>query len=182
MHRSANIVAKVPKANQNEVKKDFWRIFNNIEAAPGEAAIAVASTRAQDFERKYQALYPSAVECLVKDFSSLTPHLHVPVEHRERVRHTNLLERTFGETHRRTKVIGRLPGEQTCLVLGLGGAGPSQGWRGLEMTPNGVRRLQDLRRQLQPPPDSRRRRIAEAPQPGTYQKTHPCRSGLPGPS
>ena len=135
------------------MKKDFWRIFNNIEATPSEAAIAVATARAQDFERKYQALYPSAVECLVKDFSSLTPHLHFPVEHRERVRHTNLLERTFGESRRQTKVIGRLPGEQSCLssvwaVLDR----TSHAWRGLEMTPVAVRRLQNLRRQLLPPP------------------------------
>ena len=27
------------------------------------------------------------------------------------------LERTFGESRRRTKVIGRLPGEQSCLSL-----------------------------------------------------------------
>jgi putative transposase len=39
VHRAGNLIAKVPKANQDEVKKDFWRIFNNIEAAPGEAAI-----------------------------------------------------------------------------------------------------------------------------------------------
>jgi hypothetical protein len=33
--------------------------------------------------------------------------------HRER----NFIERTFGETRRRTKVIGRLPGETSCLTL-----------------------------------------------------------------
>jgi len=44
-------------------------------------------------------------------------HLRFPVEHWQRIRHTNLLERTFGETRRRTKVIGRLPGERSCLKL-----------------------------------------------------------------
>ena len=29
----------------------------------------------------------------------------------------NFIERTFGETRRRDKVIGRLPGERTCLGL-----------------------------------------------------------------
>jgi putative transposase len=28
-----------------------------------------------------------------------------------------MAERTFGETRRRTKVIGRLPGETSCLTL-----------------------------------------------------------------
>jgi putative transposase len=31
-------------------------------------------------------------------------------EHWQPIRHTNLLERTFGEIRRPTKVIGRLPG------------------------------------------------------------------------
>ncbi len=30
---------------------------------------------------------------------------------------TNLLERSLGEIRRRTKVIGRFPGEQSCLSL-----------------------------------------------------------------
>ncbi|MCA1695568.1 MAG: hypothetical protein LC749_13035 [Actinobacteria bacterium] len=35
----------------------------------------------------------------------------LPREHWSRVRHSNFIERTFGETRRRVKVIGRLPGE-----------------------------------------------------------------------
>ena len=39
------------------------------------------------------------------------------VEHHRRIRHSNFIERTFGETRRRVKVIGRLPGETSCLNL-----------------------------------------------------------------
>ena len=83
--------------------------------------------------------------------SDLTTHLRFPHQHGQRIRHTNLLERTFGETRRRTKVIGRLPGERSCLtlvwaVLVLDRA--SKGWRGLTNTPAATRLLQDLRRQL----------------------------------
>ena len=35
----------------------------------------------------------------------------LPAEHHNRVRHSIFIERTFGETRRRVKVIGRLPGE-----------------------------------------------------------------------
>jgi putative transposase len=50
-------------------------------------------------------------------------------------------------------VIGRLPGETSCLslvwaVLDRG----SRGWRGFTMTPAGLRLLQDLRRTLLEPP------------------------------
>jgi putative transposase len=44
-------------------------------------------------------------------------HLRFPAEHWRRIHHSNLIERTFGETRRRTKVIGRLPGETSCLGL-----------------------------------------------------------------
>jgi transposase-like protein len=44
-------------------------------------------------------------------------HLHYPRAHWPRIRHTNLIERTFGETRRRVKVIGRLPGERSALSL-----------------------------------------------------------------
>jgi putative transposase len=38
-------------------------------------------------------------------------------EHWQRIHHTNLIERTFRETRRRIKVLGRLPGERSCLSL-----------------------------------------------------------------
>jgi hypothetical protein len=62
---------------------------------------------------------------------------------------TNLIERTFGETRRRVKVIGRLPGERSCLSLVWAVLDrASRGWRGVVMTPTAVRLLQELRRQL----------------------------------
>jgi transposase-like protein len=44
-------------------------------------------------------------------------HLRYPLKHRRRWRSTNLLERSLGEVRRRTKVIGRFPGESSCLSL-----------------------------------------------------------------
>ena len=67
-------------------------------------------------------------------------------------RHTNLLERTFGESRRRVKVIGRLPGEHSCLSLVWAVLDrASVGWRGIDTSVAGIRRLQDLRRQLLAP-------------------------------
>jgi hypothetical protein len=77
----------------------------------------------------------------------------IETEHWQRIRHTNLLERTFGETRRRTKVIGRLPGERSCLRLVWAVLDrASRGWRGLTYTPAATRLLQDLRRDLFAPP------------------------------
>jgi transposase-like protein len=44
-------------------------------------------------------------------------HLRYPVRHRRRWRSTNLLERSLGEVKRRTKVMGRFPGETSCRTL-----------------------------------------------------------------
>jgi putative transposase len=44
-------------------------------------------------------------------------HLRYPIRHRRRWRSTNPLERSLAEVKRRTKVIGRFPGETSCLTL-----------------------------------------------------------------
>ena len=70
----------------------------------------------------------------------------------KRIRSTNLLKRTFVEVRRRTKVIGRFPGETSALsliwaVLELS----SHGWRGVKMTPKTVTEIQRLRHALRTP-------------------------------
>jgi transposase-like protein len=62
-------------------------------------------------------LLPAAVRCVLADRDSLTVYLRFPREHWTRLRHSNFIERTFAETRRRVKVIGRLPGEHACLSL-----------------------------------------------------------------
>jgi transposase-like protein len=82
-----------------------------------------------------------------RDLDALVCHLRFPTAHRKRIRSTNLLERTFVEVRRRTKVIGRFPGETSVLslvwaVLELS----SRGWRGITMTPRAVAEIERLRR------------------------------------
>jgi putative transposase len=99
------------------VKADFWAVFDVGDAQPGDQAVAVARQQAAAFAATWQRRYPAAVACVTDDLASLTVHLRFPAEHWHRIRHSNLIERTFGETRRRTKVIGRLPGETSCLGL-----------------------------------------------------------------
>jgi putative transposase len=103
------VLAKVSAHDHDEVRADYWEIFEVGDAQPGEAAVAMARTQAEAFAAKWQRRYPSAVACITSDLASLTVHLRFPAEHWHRIRHSNLIERTFGETRRRTKVIGRLP-------------------------------------------------------------------------
>ena len=84
---------------------------------------------------------------------ALTAYLRFPREHWPRIRHSNFIERTFGETRRRTKVIGRLPGETSCVSLVWAVLDrASRVWRGFTVTAAGTRLLHDLRRQLIDPP------------------------------
>ncbi len=104
------------------------------------------------FATRYAKVYPAAIACLEDDFASLTEYLRFPRQHWKRIRHSNFIERTFGETRWRVKVIGRLPGEASCLslvwaVLDRAGCG----WRGVTQTSESIRLLQDLRRQLLEP-------------------------------
>jgi transposase-like protein len=65
-----------------------------------------------------RAGYTAASRCLADDLDALVAHLRYPTRHRRRRwRSTNLLERSLGEVKRRTKVIGRFPGETSCLTL-----------------------------------------------------------------
>ena len=153
LHRARNTLAKVSKADQVEVKAAFWQIFDDLDQPPGQAAVDEANRRAEAFADRYGRRYPAAVACLTSTLAELTVHLRFPREHWRRIRHSNFIERTFGETRRRTKVIGRLPGEMSCLsVVWAVLDRASRGWRGVTMTPAGVRLLQDLRRQLTHPP------------------------------
>ena len=154
VHRGRNVLAKVPKSAQAEVKADYWAIFDvpdKIE--PGLDAVGYVQKRIDAFEKRWRDSYPAAVRCLLADRDSLTVYLRCPREHWTRVRHSNFIERTFGETRRRVKVIGRLPGEHSCLKLVWAVLDrASTGWRGFTMTPAGLRLLHDLRRSLHDPP------------------------------
>jgi putative transposase len=118
IHRCRNVTAKVSDVDRDAVKADFWAIFDIPDhIAPGDAAMAEARRRAEQFAARWQAKYPSAVASVTDDLASLTTFLRFPRERWRRIRHTNLIERTFGESRRRVKVIGRLPGERSCLSL-----------------------------------------------------------------
>ncbi len=158
IHRCRNVLAKTPKNAQAQVKADYWEIFDVDESVdPGPEAEALVQKRIDAFAARWRASYPTAVACLLEGREKLTVYLRFPRGHWQRIRHSNFIERTFGETRRRVKVIGRLPGEHSCLRLVWAVLDrASAGWRGFTMTPAGLRLLQDLRRALLHPPQQLR--------------------------
>jgi transposase-like protein len=109
VHRLRNLLAKLPKAEQQRVRHAYWQALNEATSVKdGKLRLGVLIS---DLERQG---YQSAARCLTDDLDALVVHLRYPLRHRHRWRSTNLLERSLGEVRRRTKVIGRFPGETSC--------------------------------------------------------------------
>jgi putative transposase len=166
IHRARNLLAKVPVHAQGEVKAAYWAIFDIPADTDPHNAEAIVQQRIQAFAGSYNKTFPAAVRCLLDDRQALTAYLRFPAEHWPRIRHSNFIERTFGETRRRVKVIGRLPGETSCVSLVWAVLDrASRGWRGFTITAAGTRLLQDLRRQLLDSPTPIRRHTKQIHQP-----------------
>src|SRR3954451_20392055 len=112
VHRARNLIAKLPEQERERVRRAYWQALD--EAKDERDATERLQAIVNELER---AGFTSAARCLSDDLDALVVHLRYPLRHRKRWRSTNLLERTLGEVKRRTKVIGRFPGEQSCLSL-----------------------------------------------------------------
>jgi transposase-like protein len=112
VHRARNLYAKIPDRERERVKHAYWQALDE-------------AINEQDGKQRLQALvdqlnaegFTTAARCLADDLDALVVHLRYPLRHRRRWRSTNLLERSLGEVKRRTKVMGRFPGENSCLTL-----------------------------------------------------------------
>jgi transposase-like protein len=112
VHRLRNVRAKLPESERERTRAAYWRALDD-------------ATDERDAKQRLQVLvdqlekagYTAAARCLADDLDALVVHLRYPTRHRRRWRSTNLLERSLGEVKRRTKVIGRFPGETSCLTL-----------------------------------------------------------------
>lgn len=139
VHKLRNILAKLPKLAATQLKPLLQQVF----LAPDHPT---ALRRGRALIARFRARYASAMECLEKDLEECLTYLLFPQEHQKRLRTTNLLERTFAEARRRTKVIPRFPGERSCLTLLYATLlTASRTWRGIVITPRILRTLDKLR-------------------------------------
>jgi putative transposase len=112
VHRVRNLLAKLPERERERVRRAYWQALDDaVDERDGKQ-------RLRDLVAELdKAGYTAAARCLADDLDALVVHLRYPTSHRRRWRSTNLLERSLGEVKRRTKVIGRFPGETSCLTL-----------------------------------------------------------------
>jgi putative transposase len=82
IHRCRNLLAKVSRNAQAEVKADYWAIFEvPDEITPGLEAVDYVQKRIDSFAARWRDSYPAAVRCLLADRDSLTVYLRFPREH-----------------------------------------------------------------------------------------------------
>ncbi|MBM3120460.1 MAG: IS256 family transposase [Chloroflexi bacterium] len=140
-HKMRNILCKLPKKAQKEMKPLVHRMFY---AGSYEEGLK----RGQELIARFKGNYTSAMECLEEDLKECLTYLRFPEAHWRAIRTTNMLERTFGEGKRRTKVIPRFPTESSGLrLLYASLITASRSWHGVKMTPDIWWELEILRKE-----------------------------------
>lgn len=142
MHKTRNILDKVPQARENEVKSAVRAIWDAPNRATADLLVA-------DFIERFGSELPTATACLQDDLEACLSFLRCPPLHYKRIRTTNLIERAFEEQRRRTKTIPRFWDEKSCLKLVFATLmQTSERWQNVRMSEVEVAMLKQLRRQL----------------------------------
>lgn len=95
MHKTGNVLNALPKSVQPKAKSalhDIWQ-------APSKAEAERAFDR---FIETYEAKYPKATNCLLKDRDTLLTFYDFPAVHWQHLRTTNPIESTFATIRHRT--------------------------------------------------------------------------------
>jgi putative transposase len=110
VHKTANVLDKLPKGSQPKAKRMLHEIDQAESRAKAEKAFDL-------FVKTYEAKYPKATECLVKDQEVLLTFYDFPAEHWVHIRTTNPIESVFATVrlrHDKTKGSGS---RVACLTM-----------------------------------------------------------------
>jgi putative transposase len=126
LHKTANVLNKVPRSVQRTMKADL----REIHGAPTRAA---AETAMDVFAEKYGAKYARAAECLTKDRDALLAFYDLPAEHWDHLRTTNPIESVFATVrHRTVRTKGALSPTTARLMVFKLVMAAAKGWRRLK--------------------------------------------------
>jgi len=112
VHKSANVLAKLPKSQQPKAKRALQEIWMAETKAAAEAAFDA-------FIESYTLKFEKAADCLAKDRDVLLAFYDFPAEHWKHLRTTNPIESTFATVRHRTVRAKGLPLEQDRARHGL---------------------------------------------------------------
>ena len=132
VHKTANVLDKMPKGSQPKAKAALHAIYEAENRADAEKAF-------DQFVATYEAKYPQATECLSKDREVLLSFYDFPAEHWRHIRTTNPIESTFATVRLRTVKTKGSGSRMACLTMVFKLMESASGrWRSL----NGSERLQ----------------------------------------
>jgi putative transposase len=95
VHKTANILNKLPKSQQPKAKRALQEIWM---AETKKDALAAFDA----FVETWAVKYDKAVECLIKDRDALLAFYDFPAEHWKHLRTTNVIESSFATVRHRT--------------------------------------------------------------------------------
>ena len=95
VHKTANVLNKLPKKLQSGAKSELWEIYRAETKTDANQVF-------NRFIKTYEAKYPEAAECLAKDRDVLLAFYDFPAEHWKHIRSTNPIESTFATVRLRT--------------------------------------------------------------------------------
>ena len=98
VHKTANVLNKLPKSVQAKAKTDLYEIWQAPTKADAQTAFDL-------FINTYEAKYPHAVKCLKKDRDVLLNFYDFPAEHWRHIRTSNPIESTFATVRLRTAKV-----------------------------------------------------------------------------
>ncbi len=126
VHKTANVLDKLPKSVQPAAKSDLREIWTAPDRATADAAIAT-------FADKYGAKYHKAVTCLVKDRDTLLTFYDFPAEHWDHLRTSNPIESVFATVrHRTVRTKGALSQDTARLMVFKLVTAAAKTWRRLK--------------------------------------------------
>ncbi|MDP4026494.1 IS256 family transposase [Methylobacterium sp. NEAU 140] len=126
VHKTANVLNKVPRSVQTAMKADLREIHGAPTRAAAERALAV-------FVEKYGAKYARAADCLNKDRDALLAFFDFPAEHWDHLRTTNPIESVFATVrHRTVRTKGALSPTTAKLMVFKVVMAASKTWRRLK--------------------------------------------------
>ena len=134
VHKTANILNKLPKHSQAKAKQYLHNIWMAETRENAEKAFDL-------FIKTYELKYPKATQCLEKDREELLAFYDFPADHWAHIRTTNPIESTFSTIRLRTKKTRACLSRTTILTMVYKlGLSAEKGWRKLR----GFRRLADV--------------------------------------
>ena len=110
VHKTANVLEKLPKSVQPKVKAALHEIW--MAETREDAQIAFERTR-----KRFEPKYPRAMDCLAKDRDALLAFYNFPAEHWAHTRTTNPIESTFATVRLRTDRMRNCGSRETTLAM-----------------------------------------------------------------